>query len=177
MTRQMSTKHPTPPDQRTNPTQSLSRTARDPFLLTAQTVKHQHHTKRKVLQANTHRALWSPPPTSAYIPIVPLPPTENLHTKRTITATKKRRAKRTTWSPQLQVRFILRLKLTLEGITAPLKPKRLQPPASAPQLVMWTVLMTMVRRNANFKACCRMIVYDIAVRSLNLAPSKEMENE
>lgn len=143
MTLQMSLKPPTPHDQRMNPKLSLSRTARDPSPLTAQTAKRQRHTKREVLQANTQRVLRSPLP-SVYILIVPLPPTENPRTKRTITATKKRRAKRTTWSPQLLVHFLLLLKQTLEEITAPHKPKAPERPTSSVRRATRTVLMTMV---------------------------------
>lgn len=151
MTPPMSPKHPTPPAQRTNQTRSLSRTARDPSPLMAQTVKHQRRTKTKVPQANARQTRCSPAPSRVYIRIAPLPPTKNLPTKRTITVTKRRRAKRTTWSLQPEVRFMLRLKLIPEGITAPPKPKLLEPPTSAPRLVKRTVLTTMVQKDTHFR--------------------------
>lgn len=143
MSPQMSLTPLTPPDQRTNPMQSRFLTARDPSLSMAQTVKHRHRTKRKVQPANRRRR---PQPSSAYIQTVPLLPTESLHTKKTITVTRKRRAKKTTWSPRLLVLFIPNRMQTLGGTTAPHKPKVLETQASAPQRVTWTVLMTTVRQ-------------------------------
>lgn len=143
---QMSPKPPTPPDQTTNQTLSLSLTARVLFLLMAQTVKRQYPMKRKVLPANTPWSLLSLRLSSAYIPIVPLLPTESPHTKKTTTVTRKRKAKRTTWSPRLLFPVILSLMLNLEGTTVPQQQKVLvhQRPAPPPPLVMWSVLMTMV---------------------------------
>lgn len=145
MSPQMSQMSLTPLDQRTNQMRSLFLTARDPSLWTAQTAKHQHRTKRKVQAANRHSPPRPPQPSSAYIQTVPLLPTESLRTKKTITVTRKRRAKKTTWSPRLLVLIIHSRMQTLGGTTAPHKPKVLEPPLSAPQPVMWTVLMTMVR--------------------------------
>lgn len=145
MSPQMSLTSLTHPDQRTNLMQSRFLTARDPSPLMAQTVKHQHRTKRKVQPANRRRRPQPLQPSSAYIQTVPLLPTESLRTKKTITVTRKRRAKKTTWSPHLLVLIILNRMQTLGGITAPHKPKVLEPQASAPQPVTWTVLMTTVR--------------------------------
>ncbi len=144
---QMPPKPRIPPDQTTTRMQSLSPTARVPFPLMAQTAKCQRPTKRKVQPANTPRFLQPLQPSSVYIPIVQLPPTESLRTKKTTTVTRKRRAKRTTLSPQLPVLVTLSPKQILEGTTVPKQLKALDPPRPAPpNPVMWTVLMTMVRR-------------------------------
>lgn len=134
----------TPPDQTTNQMQSLSRTVRDPFLWMAQTVKCQYPMKRKAPPANTPRSPRSQPPSNAYIPIVQFL-TESRRTKKTVTVTRRRRAKRTIWSPQPLLLVIPGLKQILEETTAPqrLKVQDLPRPAS-PSPVMWTVLMTMV---------------------------------
>lgn len=119
MTPRMSRNPPIPPDQTTNQTQSLSLTARGPSQLMGQIVKHRHPMKRKVLPVNTPRPLRPLQPSSVYILIVPLLPTESLHTKKITTVTRKRRAKRTTWSPQLLVLAILRPMQTLGETTVP----------------------------------------------------------
>lgn len=144
---QMPPKPQIPPDRTTNRMRSLFLTARVPSLSMAQTTKCQHPTKRKVPPANTPRSLWPLCPSSVCILTVPLPPTESLRTKKTTTVTRKKRAKRTTWSPQLLVLVILKLKQILEGTTVPQRPKALDLPRPAPPSpVMWTVLMTMVRQ-------------------------------
>lgn len=142
---QMPPNLPIPPDQTTNQTRSLSLTARVPSLSMAQTAKRRHPTKRKVLSANTLRSLPPLRPSSVYIPIVPLLPTESLHTKKTTTVTRRRRAKRTTWSPQLLVLVILSLKQILEVTTVPQRPKALDLP-KLPNPVTLTVLTTTVRQ-------------------------------
>lgn len=129
MNPQMYLKPLTPLDQRTSQTRSLSLTARDPSQLMAQTVKHQR--PLQPLQRN-----------SVYILIVPLRLTESLRIKKTITVIGRRRAKRTTWSPQLLVPVTLSLIQTLEGTTVPHKLKVSELPRSAPpQPVKWRVLM------------------------------------
>lgn len=144
---QMPPKPPIPPDQTMNQMQSLSLTARVPSLLMAQTANCQYPTKRKVLPANTPRSLRPLWPSSVYIPIVLLHPTESLRTKKTTTVTRKRRAKRTTWSPQLLVHVILSLTQILEGTTVLQQPKALDLPRPAPpKHATWTVLTTMVGR-------------------------------
>lgn len=129
---QMPRKLQIPPDQTTNQMQSLSLTVRVPSLLIAQTVKCQYPTKRKVPPANTRRSLWPLQPNSVFILRVRLPPTESLRTKKTIIVTKKRRAKRTTWNPQLLVHVILSPKQTLERTTVPQHLKMLDLPRPAP---------------------------------------------
>jgi len=128
MSPRMSPKPPTPPDQRTSQMPSPSLTARDRSLLTGQTVKHQHPTKRKVLPVNTHQPLQPLRPSSVFIQIVLLLPTESLRTKKTITVTRKRRAKRTIWSRRPQVLVTLSPLQILEGTTAPHKLKVPEPP-------------------------------------------------
>lgn len=146
----MSLKPQIPPDQTTSQMLSLSLTARVLCLLTAQTAKRQYPTKRKVLPANTPQSFLSLQPSSVYILIVPHLPTESLRTKKTTTVTRKRKAKRTTWSPRLLFLVILSLMLILEGTTVPQRQKVSQSvlvhqrPAP-PQPVMWSVLMTTVR--------------------------------
>lgn len=127
---QMPPKLPIPPDQMMNQTQSLSLTAKVPFLLMARTAKCQHRTKRKALPANTPRSRRPLQPSSVYILIVPLLPIENLRTKKTTTVTRRRTVKRTTWSPQLFV--ILSLTPTLEVTTVPQRPKAPDLPRQAP---------------------------------------------
>lgn len=142
---QMPRKLQIPPDQTTNQMQSLSLTVRVPSLLIAQTVKCQYPTKRKVPPANTRRSLWPLQPNSVFILRVQLPPTESLRTKKTIIVTKKRRAKRTTWNPQLLVHVILSPKQTLERTTVPQHLKMLDLPRPAPSNpATQTVLRTMV---------------------------------
>lgn len=144
---QMPLKPPIPPDQTTNRMRSLSLTARVPSLLMAQTVKCQYPTKRKVPPANTPRCLRPLRLSSVYILIVRLPPTESLRTKKTTTVTRKRRAKRTTWSPQRPFLVILSTKQILGGTTVPQHLKVLDLPRPAlPNPATWTVLMTMVHQ-------------------------------
>lgn len=141
---------PTLPDQTMTRTQSLSLTARGPFLLMAQTARRRHPTKRKVRAANTRRLRRRLQPSRAFIPIVPLLLTENRRTKKTTTVTRKRRAKRTTWSRRPLVLVILSLIQTLVGTTVPHCPRARELRRSAPpQPVMWTVLRTMVRQLKN----------------------------
>lgn len=143
---QMSPKPPIPPDQMTNRTQSLSLTARAPSPLMDQTAKRQHPTKRKVLPANTPRSLQPLRHSNVYIRIVPPLPTESLRTKKTTTVTRKRRAKRTTWSPRLLVHVTLSPTQILGGTTVPQWQKALDRQRPAPPTpVTWTVPMTMVR--------------------------------
>lgn len=147
---QMHPKSQIPPDLTTSRTRSLSLTARVPFLLMAQTVKCQYPTRRRVPAVNPLRSFRSRQPSSVYILIVPLPPTESLRTKKTTTVTRKRRAKRTTWSPQRLFLVTLSPKPTLEGTTVPrhLKALDLQRPAPLSPAA-WTVLMTMVLQHDN----------------------------
>lgn len=150
---QMPRKLPIPPGQMTNQMQSLSLTVRVPSLLMAQTVKFP--TKRKVPPANTPRSLWPLRPSSVFNLRVRLPPTESLHTKKTTTVTKKRRAKKTTWSPQLLVHVILSPKQTLERTTVPQHLKMLDLPRPAPpNPATWTVLMTMVHLDVILNLKC-----------------------
>ena len=112
---QMSLTPQIPRDQMTTPTQSLSPTARVPSLWMSRTVKCQNPRKRKVLPANTRRPLPPPRLSNVFTPIIRLLATESLRTKKTTTVTKKRRAKRTTWSPQLPLLVILHLTQILQG--------------------------------------------------------------
>lgn len=165
---------PNPPillDQTMNLMQSLSLTAKGLSLLTAQTARRQHPMKRKVRPANTLRPPLQPlQPSSVFILIAPLLPTENHRTKKTTTVTRKRRAKRTTWSPRLPGLVIPSLIQTLVGITAPhyLKAQELQRSAP-PQPVMWTVLRTMVRQMKSIlgfmsvRVCVYMSVFDAII--------------
>lgn len=144
---QMRPKPPTPPGQTTNQTRSLFLTARVQSPSMAQTAKRPYPTKRKLLPSNTPS---SPRPlrlSNVCIPIVQLLPTESLRTKKTTTVTRKRRAKRTTWSPQLLPLVIFTQKQILEGTTVPQQRKAQDLPRPAlPNPVTWTVLMTMVRQ-------------------------------
>lgn len=156
---QMPRKSLIPPGQMTNQTQSLSLTARVLSLSMARTAKRQYPTKRKVPPANTPRCPRPLQPSSVFIPIVRPPLTESLHTKKTTTVTRKRRAKRTTWSPRLLVLVILSPKQILEGTTAPHQQKALDRPGPAPpHPVTMTVLMTMVRQHPPETLMMRMFV-------------------
>lgn len=115
MSPQMLPKPPTLQDQTTNQMQRLSLTVRVPSHLMAQTVKCHYPRKRSVRSANTPRLFLLLQPSSVSTLIVRLPPTESLLTKKIITVTRKKKAKRTTWSPQLLVHVILGLKQILEG--------------------------------------------------------------
>lgn len=144
---QMSQKPLTPHGQMTNQMKSLSLAVRVPSQLTTRTAKRQYPTKRKVLLANTPQFLRSLWPSSVYNPIVPLLPTESLHTKKTTTVTRKRSAKRTTWSPHLLVLVILSLKPIRGGASVPQQQKVPVPQSpSPPQRVKWRVLKTMVQQ-------------------------------
>lgn len=145
---QMPPKSPIPPRPKTkNPMQSLSLTARVPSLSTAQTAKCQHLTMRKVFPANTPRSRRPMRLSSVSIPIVPLRPTESLHTKKTTTVTRRRRAKRTTWSPQLAALVILSPTPNPEETTVPRSQRALDHPRPAPpKPVTWTVRTTTVRQ-------------------------------
>lgn len=147
---QMPPKPQIPPDQTMSRTRSLSPTARVPFLSMAQTVKCQYPTRRKVPAVNPLHSFRPLQPSSVCILIVPLPPTESLRTKKTTTVTRKRRAKRTTWSLQPLFLVILSPKQTLAGTTVPqhLKALDLQRPAPL-NPAAWTVLMTMVPPHDN----------------------------
>lgn len=125
---QMSQKPQIPRDQMTTPMQSLSLTARVPSLWMARTAKCQNPRKRKVLLANTPRPLLPLQLSSVFIPIVRLLATESLRTKKTTTVTRKRRAKRTTWSPRQPVLVILCLTPILQGtpVQQPLKVRGLR---------------------------------------------------
>lgn len=89
-----------PPDQMTNRMRSLFPTARVPSLLMDLTPKRQPVMKKKVPAANTHRCHWPTHPSSVCSPTVCPPPTKSLHIRKTITATRRRRAKRIIWSIQ-----------------------------------------------------------------------------
>lgn len=145
---QMSQIHP---DQMTNLMRSPSLTARVQSLSMALTAKRQHATKRKALAANTHRCRWPARPSSVCRPIVCPPPTESLHTKKTITVTRKRRAKRTIWSIQLLLHVPLGLRQILQT-TAPRHLKALDHRrSSAANQPTPTVLMTTVHCRQNLK--------------------------
>lgn len=137
------------PDQMTNRMQSLFLTARVRSLSMAQTAKRQAATKRRAPAANTHRCRWPAHPSSVCSPIVCPPPTESLHTKKTITVTRKRRAKRTIWNIQRLPPVLLALRQILQT-TAPHRLKardhRRSSAANQPTL---TVLMTMVHCSQN----------------------------
>lgn len=123
----------TPRDQKTTPTKRPSPTAKDPSPSTAPTANHRRP---------------SPPrrPSSVSNPTARPLPTESPRTKKTITVTKRRRAKRTIWNLRLQL-VILNPMPTLEGSTAPHKQKVRHLPRSAPpRPVRWTVLTTTVRQ-------------------------------
>lgn len=133
---------PTLPDRMRNLTQSLSLTARVPFLLTARIMKCQYRRKRKARAASTLLSFLPPPLSSACIRTVRLPPTENRRTKKTTTVTRRRRAKRTTWS--LLVLFIQSLKSILEETTL-LQHLNVQDLQRSVVPAMWIALMTMVK--------------------------------
>lgn len=136
-----------PRDQMTTQMQSLSLTARVPSLSMAQTVKCLYPTKRKAQPENTHHLLQPLQPSSVCIPIVQPPPTESHRTKKTTTVTRKKRAKRTTWSLQPLVLVLRSLKQIREGTTAQQRLKALDLPKPAPpNPVTWTVLTTMVHQ-------------------------------
>lgn len=145
---QMSLKPQIPLDQKTNQMQSRSPTARVPSLSMAQTVKRQYLMKIKLLPPNTPQPLRPLQHSNVYNLIARPPPTESLHTKKTTTVTRKKRAKRTTWSRRPLLPVTLSLSLILEGTTVPQRQKALghqRPAPAAP--VMQTVPMTMVRGN------------------------------
>lgn len=134
-----------PPDRTTIRMQSLSLTARVPSRSMARTGRRRPATKKKAPAANTRRCPWPAHPSSVCSPIACPPPTESLRTKRTITVTRKRRAKRTTWSIQRLLPVLLALR-QIPQTTAPHRPKApdlpRSPAANPPTL---TVLMTTVR--------------------------------
>lgn len=134
-----------PLDQTKTRMQSLSLTVRVPSLLMAQTMKHQNPRKREALPVNTPQPLQQPQPNSVFTPTALLLATESPPIKKTIIVTRRRRAKRTTWSPQLLVPvFMTKI---LEGTTVPQQAKALGlPHPAAPKLVTWTALMIMVRQ-------------------------------
>lgn len=151
MSPQMSLKPQIPPDLKTNQMLSLSLIARVLSLLMAQTAKHHYPTTRKVLPASTTQSLLSLQPSSVYIRIVPHLHTESLHTKKTTTVTRKRKAKRTTWNPQLLFFVILSLMVILEGsaVLRQMKVSRavlVHQRRAPPQPLMWSVLMTTVHQ-------------------------------
>lgn len=138
-----------PPDRMTNRKQSLFLTARVPSLSMALTAKHQPATKKKAPAANTHRCHWPAHPSSVCSPTVCPPPTESLHTKKTITVTRKRRAKRTIWSIQRLPPVLLALRQILQT-TAPHHLKALDHRrSSAANQPMLTVSMTTVHCRLN----------------------------
>lgn len=133
MSPRMSLRPKTPRDQKTIRTRRPSPTAKDPSLSTAQTVNHP-------------RPSLPQRPSNVSNLTAQLLPIESPRTKKTITVTKRRRAKRTIWNLQLQF-VILNLMLTPEGTTVPPQRKVRHLPRSAPpQPVKWTVPMTMVRQ-------------------------------
>lgn len=145
---QMSQIHP---DQMTNLMRSPSLTARVQSLSMVLTAKRHPATKRKAPAANTHRCRWPVRPNSVCRPIVCPPPTESLHTKKTITVTRKRRAKRTIWNIQLLLHVLLGLRQILQT-TAPRHQKAQDHRrSSAANQPTPTVLMTMVHCRQNLK--------------------------
>lgn len=159
---QMSQIHP---DQMTNLMRSPSLTARVQSLSMALTAKCHPATKRKAPAANTHRCRWPVRPSSVCRPIVCPPPTESLRIKKTITVTRKRRAKRTTWNIQLFLHILLGLRQILQT-TAPRRPKALDHRrSSAANQPTPTVLMTMVQCRQNLKKCIQNVHYSVAVKT------------
>lgn len=135
---------PTLPDRMTSPMQSLSLTARVPFLLTARIMKCQYRKKRRARAASTPLSFLPPPLSSACIRTVQLPPTENRHTKKITTVTRRRRVKRTTWSPHLLVLFIQSRKWILEETTL-VQHLNVQDLQRSVVPAMWIALMTTVK--------------------------------
>lgn len=133
---QMSLKPQIPRDQMTTPMQSLSPTARVPSLWMARTAKCQKHRKRKVQPANTPQPLLPHRLSSVFTRIIHLLATESLRTKKTTTVTRKRRAKRITWSLRLAVLVILPLTQNLQGTPVQQQLKTRGPRKSTPPKVV-----------------------------------------
>lgn len=87
-----------PPDQMTSRMRSLFPTAMVPSPSTALTAKRRPVTRKKVPAANTCPCRCPAHLSRVCSPIVCPPPTKSLHTRKTITVTRRRRAKRTIWS-------------------------------------------------------------------------------